>query len=55
VAEMRFLKAVEREGCTREDRIRHELQMYFIKNKLHETGIKWKEHTARMHEDKGKR
>jgi hypothetical protein len=52
VAEMRFLKAVE--GYTSEGRRRDELVMHFIKNKLHETGIKWKVHNARMYEDKGK-
>jgi hypothetical protein len=45
VAEMRFLRAVKE--CTMEDRIRNasirdELQIYFIKDKLDETGIKWR-------------
>jgi hypothetical protein len=56
-AEMRFLRAVKGCTCTREQRIRNErirdeLQIYSIKDKLDETRTKCTEHISRMEEDR---
>jgi hypothetical protein len=54
-AEMRFLTAVT--GCTTESKIRNESnwaepQIYSTKDKLGKTRTKWREHSARMDEDR---